>query len=100
MKFIKKKVASLAGLSRPRPHSPGQRQRWLPRPVHRTPPPTRRAPGCGTTARSRAATADHHRTGDYFEQVLDGYFQGWRDGYAQALGDVDTVIDGIDGSDN
>jgi hypothetical protein len=38
--------------------------------------------------------------GDCFGDVLDGYFQGWRDGYAQALGDVDQVIDGIDGGDN
>jgi len=34
-----------------------------------------------------------HMTGDYFEQVLNGYFQGWRDGYAQALNDVESVID-------
>ena len=24
-----------------------------------------------------------------FEQVLDSYFSGWRDGYTQALDDVD-----------
>jgi hypothetical protein len=30
--------------------------------------------------------------GDYFEQVLDGYFQGWRDGYAQALNDVESLM--------
>jgi hypothetical protein len=32
-------------------------------------------------------------TGDYFEQVFDGYFQGWRDGYAQAINDVEQVLD-------
>jgi hypothetical protein len=35
----------------------------------------------------------HIVTGDYFEQVLDGYFQGWRDGYAQAIKDVEHVLD-------
>jgi hypothetical protein len=30
--------------------------------------------------------------GDYFEQVLGGYFQGWRDGYAQAINDVERVL--------
>ena len=32
-------------------------------------------------------------TGEYFEQVLDAYFQGWRDGYAQAINDVEHVLD-------
>jgi hypothetical protein len=31
--------------------------------------------------------------GDCFEQVLDGYFQGWRDGYAQAINDVEHLLD-------
>jgi hypothetical protein len=30
---------------------------------------------------------------DYFEDVLTGYFQGWRDGYAQAINDVEHVLD-------
>ena len=32
-------------------------------------------------------------THDYFEQDLDGYFQGWRDGYAQAINDIEQVLD-------
>lgn len=28
-----------------------------------------------------------------FEDVLSGYFRGWKHGYRQALDDVDTVID-------
>ena len=32
-------------------------------------------------------------TGEYFEQVLDAYFQGWRDGYAQAINYVEHVLD-------
>ena len=32
-------------------------------------------------------------TGEYFEQVLDGYFEGWRDGYGQAISDVEQVLD-------
>jgi len=27
-----------------------------------------------------------------FEQVLDAYFLGWRDGYGQALDDVEGVL--------
>jgi len=34
--------------------------------------------------------------GDYFEEVFDGYFQGWRDGYAQALDDVEDLMDSGD----
>ena len=30
---------------------------------------------------------------NHFEEVLDSYFTGWRDGCAQALDDVDKVID-------
>jgi hypothetical protein len=30
---------------------------------------------------------------DPFEEILDAYFRGWRDGYQQALNDVDVVID-------
>ena len=41
-------------------------------------------PSCSSTA------------GDYFEQVFDGYFQGWRDGYAQALNDVEDLMDSGD----
>ena len=32
-------------------------------------------------------------TGENFEQVLDAYFQGWRDGYAQAINDFEHVLD-------
>jgi hypothetical protein len=32
-------------------------------------------------------------TGESFEQVLDAYFQGWRDGYAQAIKDFEHVLD-------
>jgi hypothetical protein len=32
-------------------------------------------------------------TGDHFEDVLAAYFQGWRDGYAQAINDVEHVLD-------
>ena len=31
--------------------------------------------------------------GDYFEQVLDGYFQDWRDGSAHAIKDVERLLD-------
>jgi hypothetical protein len=31
-------------------------------------------------------------TGDYFEDVFSAYFQGQRDGYNQALDDVEGVI--------
>ena len=59
---------------------------------HMAPPATRCAAG-GATARSRACTPDRHMTGDYFAQVpLDGYFQGWCDGYAQALNDVEQGL--------
>jgi len=30
---------------------------------------------------------------DYFQDVFDSYFRGWRDGYAQALNDVKHVLD-------
>jgi hypothetical protein len=30
---------------------------------------------------------------DTWEASLESYFTGWRDGYAQALDDVDSVID-------
>jgi hypothetical protein len=32
-------------------------------------------------------------TGENFEEVLDAYFQGWRDGYAQAINDFEHVLD-------
>ena len=38
-------------------------------------------------------------TGENFEQVLDAYFQGWRDGYGQALDDVEDVLDEVRGSE-
>lgn len=31
---------------------------------------------------------------DAWAASLESYFTGWRDGYAQALDDVDSVIDG------
>jgi hypothetical protein len=30
---------------------------------------------------------------DYFKDVFDTYFRGWRDGHAQALADVEHVLD-------
>jgi hypothetical protein len=32
--------------------------------------------------------------GDHFEQVLTGYVQGWRDGYSQAMHDVEDLMGG------
>jgi hypothetical protein len=34
-----------------------------------------------------------------FGDVLGAYFQGWRDGYGQALDDVEDVLDEVRGSE-
>ena len=65
-----------------------------------TPTPAHRG-GDGQLRRHRAAPPDAGQrrirsvplmAGD-FDQVHDGYFQGWRDGYAQAINDVERVLD-------
>jgi hypothetical protein len=30
---------------------------------------------------------------DYFQDVFESYFRGWRDGYVQAINDVQPVLD-------
>jgi hypothetical protein len=48
-------------------------------------------PAAGRAARLRDGGV---MAGDHFEQVLTGYVQGWRDGYSQAMHDVEDLMGG------